>query len=82
MARHKANLMEEFKNNFMVGADKETIVNEQAKIFYSDHETKQDENFGHEHFRPEIDRGILRKILNIFFYFLSLVLFTFQKRDY
>jgi 2-polyprenyl-6-methoxyphenol hydroxylase-like FAD-dependent oxidoreductase len=62
-ALHKANLMEEFKKNFFVGADKMTILNDQAEIFYSDHETKKNENFGHEHFRPEIDRGALRKIL-------------------
>jgi 2-polyprenyl-6-methoxyphenol hydroxylase-like FAD-dependent oxidoreductase len=62
-ALQQANLIEEFKKNFLVGADKMTIVNEQAEIFYSDHETKKDENFGYEHFRPEIDRGVLRKIL-------------------
>ncbi|MEJ0055554.1 MAG: NAD(P)/FAD-dependent oxidoreductase [Bacteroidota bacterium] len=62
-ALHKANLMGEFKKNFLVGADKTTIVNEQAEIFYSDHETRKDENFGDEHFRPEIDRGTLRRIL-------------------
>lgn len=62
-ALHKANLMKEFKENFMVGADKTTITNDQAEIFYSDHETKKEENFGNEHFRPEIDRGVLRKIL-------------------
>src|ERR1700709_1645726 len=56
-ALHKAGLMEEFKNNFLVGADKLTIVNEQAEIFYSDHGIKKDENFDSEHFRPEIDRG-------------------------
>ena len=39
------------------------IVNERAEIFFSDHETKHEENFGHEHFRPEIERGALRKIL-------------------
>jgi 2-polyprenyl-6-methoxyphenol hydroxylase-like FAD-dependent oxidoreductase len=62
-ALEKACLMEEFKKNFMIGADKATIVNEQAEIFYSDHGTKKDENFGYEHFRPEIDRGVLRKML-------------------
>ncbi|MGC4022315.1 MAG: hypothetical protein QM734_10380 [Cyclobacteriaceae bacterium] len=38
------------------------ITNEQAEILFSDHETKH-ENFGHAHFRPEIDRGVLRRIL-------------------
>jgi len=62
-ALEKANLIEEFKKNYMIGADKTTIVNEQAEIFYSDHQIEKGENFGHEHFRPEIDRGVLRKIL-------------------
>ena len=59
----KAGLLDEFKKNYMPGADRLTITNELAEIFYSDHETKPEENFGHEHFRPEIDRGALRKIL-------------------
>ncbi|HKG06753.1 MAG TPA: NAD(P)/FAD-dependent oxidoreductase [Pedobacter sp.] len=59
----KAGLLEEFKANYMAGADRETITNELGEIFFSDHEGKPVENFGHEHFRPEIDRGALRKIL-------------------
>lgn len=59
----KANLSDAFKKNFMPGADKKRIVNERAEIFFSDHETKVEENFGDPHFRPEIDRGVLRKIL-------------------
>jgi 2-polyprenyl-6-methoxyphenol hydroxylase-like FAD-dependent oxidoreductase len=39
------------------------IVNEQAEIFFSDQEGKHEQDFGSEHFRPEIDRGPLRKIL-------------------
>lgn len=62
-ALRKANLLDEFKNNYMLGADKTTITNENTEVIYSDHETKQEENFGYEHFRPEIDRGVLRKIL-------------------
>ena len=64
-ALRAANLLDEFKKNFLAGADKATITNEKAEIFYSDHdnEFKKDENFGQEHFRPEIDRGVLRKIL-------------------
>jgi len=62
-AIRKAELLEEFKNNFLPGADKKLIMNEQAEIFFSDHDTKVEENFGHEHFRPEIERGTLRKIL-------------------
>lgn len=62
-AIRKAGLLVAFKENFLLGADKKIIVNERAEVFFSDHETKADENFGHEHFRPEIDRGSLRKIL-------------------
>lgn len=59
----KAGLLEEFKKNYLPGADRLTITNELAEIFHSDHEIKPEENFGHEHFRPEIDRGALRRIL-------------------
>ena len=62
-AIHKANLFNEFKNNFLPGADKTLILNEQAVLFFSDHETNRDEDFDNEYFRPEIDRGSLRKIL-------------------
>lgn len=62
-ALRKANLLEEFKKNFRPGADKTLIVNEHSEIFFSDHENKQDENFGNAHFRPEIDRGPLRNML-------------------
>jgi len=58
-----AHLLEEFKQNFRPGADKTLIVNEQAAIFFSDHETKPDEDFGNAYFRPEIDRGPLRNML-------------------
>ncbi|WP_316809290.1 NAD(P)/FAD-dependent oxidoreductase [Pedobacter agri] len=59
----KAGLLAEFKTHFMPGADKTLILNEQAKVFFSDHEKNIEEDFGNEHFRPEIDRGVLRKIL-------------------
>ncbi len=59
----KANLLDEFKKNFRPGADRMLIVNEQAEIFFSDHETKPQDDFGNEYFRPEIDRGPLRKML-------------------
>lgn len=62
-ALRKANLLDEFKKNIRHGADKKIIVNERAEIFFSDHETKPGENSGSEYFRPEIDRGALRKIL-------------------
>jgi 2-polyprenyl-6-methoxyphenol hydroxylase-like FAD-dependent oxidoreductase len=62
-AIHKADLFTEFKANFLPGADKTLILNEQAEVFFSDHETNLDEDFGNAYFRPEIDRGALRKIL-------------------
>ena len=62
-AIHKALLFEEFKNNFLPGADKTLILNEKAEVFFSDHETNIHEDFDNEYFRPEIDRGVLRKIL-------------------
>src|SRR6478735_5144913 len=62
-ALSKANLLSEFKNNFMPGADRKKIMNEHAEVLLSDHETKVEEDFGNPHFRPEIDRGVLRKIL-------------------
>lgn len=62
-ALEEAKLMGAFKENFLPGADKMIITNERAEVFYSDHATKKPENFEHAHFRPEIDRGTLRKIL-------------------
>lgn len=62
-ALRKAGLLTAFKENFLAGADRMLIMNENAEVFYSDHDHKPEENFGHEHFRPEIDRGVLRKIL-------------------
>lgn len=62
-ALNKAMLLDDFKNNFLPRADRMKIMDEHAAIFYSDHDTKPGENFGHKHFRPEIDRGALRKIL-------------------
>jgi 2-polyprenyl-6-methoxyphenol hydroxylase-like FAD-dependent oxidoreductase len=57
-ALRKANLIAEFKKNVRAGADKKVIVNEQSAIIFSDHEIKNDK----EPARPEIDRGVLRKI--------------------
>ena len=59
----QAGLLEEFKKSFRPGADRMIIVNERAKICFSDHETKPHEDFGNKYFRPEIDRGPLRNML-------------------
>ncbi|WP_443939687.1 FAD-dependent oxidoreductase [Pedobacter sp. MW01-1-1] len=62
-ALSKANLLEEFKRNYLPGADRMKIMSPNAEVLYSDHESKAKEDFGNEHFRPEIDRGVLRNIL-------------------
>lgn len=62
-AIRKADLMKAFENNFLQGGDRKVIVDEQASIYFSDHETKSIENFESADFRPEIDRGALRNIL-------------------
>ncbi len=62
-AIRKAGLLDEFKENFLPRADRKLITNERAEVFFSDHNTKLEENFDSEYFRPEIDRGTLRKIL-------------------
>jgi 2-polyprenyl-6-methoxyphenol hydroxylase-like FAD-dependent oxidoreductase len=59
----KAGLLSEFRQNFLPGADKMQIMNEQAETLFSDHGSKPEEDFGQQHFRPEISRGALRKIL-------------------
>jgi 2-polyprenyl-6-methoxyphenol hydroxylase-like FAD-dependent oxidoreductase len=62
-ALRQANLLDEFKKNYRPGADRMIILNEKAEIFFSDHETKPEADFDSEHFRPEIDRAPLRKML-------------------
>lgn len=62
-ALRAAGLIEEFKKNFMPGADRMQIMNEKAEVLYSDHHQKVEEDFDNPYFRPEIDRGTLRKIL-------------------
>jgi len=59
----RAGLLDAFKNNFLPRADRKKIMNAQGEVFFSDHEDKVEEDFGNPHFRPEIDRGALRKIL-------------------
>jgi 2-polyprenyl-6-methoxyphenol hydroxylase-like FAD-dependent oxidoreductase len=61
-ALRKADLVDEFKKNVRRGADKKIIVNERADIIFSDHEEKPGEGSGEDPSRPEIDRGVLRKI--------------------
>jgi len=64
-ALRAAKLIDGFKRNFRPGADKMIVVNEQAEIFFSEHEdtAKSESEFGDPYFRPEIDRGPLRNML-------------------
>lgn len=59
----QAGLLDAFKKKYRPGADKMIIVNENAEVFFSDHEGKPEADFDSEHFRPEIDRGPLRNLL-------------------
>ena len=57
-----AGLLEEFKQQYRPGADKMRLLNSQMEVLLDNHaEPVQD--FGNEHFRPEIDRGPLRDLL-------------------
>ncbi|MCR6637597.1 MAG: FAD-dependent monooxygenase [Sporocytophaga sp.] len=59
-----AGLMDAFKENYRPSADKMRVTDKHALILF-DQQTDQvsEETFGDEGFRPEIDRGPLRKIL-------------------
>lgn len=59
----QAGLLEEFKKNYMLGADRLKIMDKNGKIHFNDHNIKLEENFENPSFRPEIDRGTLREIL-------------------
>ncbi len=58
-----AGLMDAFKANYMQGADKFRMVDQDMKIIIDEQHQGADVDFGNEHFRPEIDRGALRNIL-------------------
>ena len=62
-ALKEAGLMEAFQQNFLRGADREKIMDQNAEIHYSDHHHKKEDDFNNKYFRPEIDRGVLRSIL-------------------
>ncbi len=60
----EAGLIEEFKKHYRPGADKMRLTDKWANILYDQHEEHEETiDFGHEHFRPEIDRGPLRDML-------------------
>lgn len=58
-----AGLMDAFKANYMPGADKFRMVDQEGSIMMDEHNQNSEAGFGDEHFRPEIDRGALRNIL-------------------
>jgi len=58
-----AGLMDEFKKHYRPGADNAVVVNSKMDILLDEHEEKPEQDFGDEHFRPEIDRGPLRDLL-------------------
>jgi 2-polyprenyl-6-methoxyphenol hydroxylase-like FAD-dependent oxidoreductase len=59
----KADLLEEFKANFMLGADRTKIMNDKGDVVFDEDHKPIETNFDDPYFRPEIDRGQLRKIL-------------------
>lgn len=63
-ALEKAGLLDAFKENYRPGADRLCITDQNAHVVFDEgKDTEAAVTFGHEHFRPEIDRGPLRKIL-------------------
>lgn len=62
-ALETAGLMDAFKANYRADADRLRIVDENATIFFDEHNEDSAADFGDEWFRPEIDRGPLRNIL-------------------
>jgi 2-polyprenyl-6-methoxyphenol hydroxylase-like FAD-dependent oxidoreductase len=62
-AIEEAGLLDTFKTHYMPGADRYRILDKHATIRYDEHNESSEISFGDEHFRPEIDRGALRKIL-------------------
>lgn len=62
-ALRKAGLMDAFTANYRPGADKLRIVDKHAVVLLDQHEEEAKDTFSDPHFRPEIDRGPLRKIL-------------------
>lgn len=58
-----AGLMDAFKTSYMPGADKYRMVDKDANICLEETNTDDEDEFGSEYFRPEIDRGALRNLL-------------------
>jgi len=58
-----AGLIEEFKANYMPGADKYRLLDPKGNILMDEGNQAAEAKFGDPHFRPEIDRGALRDLL-------------------
>jgi 2-polyprenyl-6-methoxyphenol hydroxylase-like FAD-dependent oxidoreductase len=57
-----AGLLDEFKQRYRPGADRSVVVDSQMNVLLNEH-NKNEQTFGDEHFRPEIDRSVLRDML-------------------
>ncbi|WP_219124098.1 NAD(P)/FAD-dependent oxidoreductase [Mucilaginibacter sp. 21P] len=62
-AMEASGLLDAFKANYMVGADKYRLVDPQANILLDEDNQCDHITFGDPAFRPEIDRGALRDLL-------------------
>lgn len=58
-----AGLLDAFRAHYRPGADRLRLVDAQATIHFDQHQETSIPDFGHAHFRPEIDRGPLRDLL-------------------
>jgi len=59
----QADLMDTFKANYLVGADRYRVFDKNGTMRLDEHHKAASGTFGDPHFRPEIDRGALRNIL-------------------
>ncbi|MEJ5053593.1 FAD-dependent oxidoreductase [Sphingobacterium sp. MYb382] len=58
-----AGLTESFKAHVRHGADRKVVVNAEGDVLFSDHAAKEEIGLAAGTNRPEIDRGMLRKLL-------------------
>lgn len=58
-----AKLLDDFKSNYMPGADRFRIVDKDGLICFEEFSQGAEADFCNENFRPEIDRGALRNVL-------------------
>src|ERR1700750_3167723 len=62
-ALRQGGLMEEFKKNYRPGADRLTVIDNNAVVHFAESDEQVTGNWNSEYFRPEIDRGPLRDLL-------------------